>query len=589
MVYNRKDLAVQVGLTQNKGYTMKEISNLEARIKNIEYYTVLNMLALDTKTTTVKNDAGFERFKNGIFADPFNDDSIARTNDVEFNMAISAKKSIARPNYNEAFVQFNIDSNTTTGVKIKGGYALLNYTNENIGGNPNASIYRNCAETFFSFKGVVSLYPNFDNSNQNKNAVPQTIVVDIASAFQDQAKTGAFKNIDAVETGAKTLVSKIGATNYWQQTQTQTVTDIAVTSTPATQDLGDFVKDVSLLPYMVSRPIAFVGNGLKPNTIIYPFFDKKLVSQYCAPATMDTTFVLNGPNDPSKIAKQSGNLGDVLKTNSLGNVVGIFFLPANTFRAGERVFTLIDTQNIDAVDAILTSAEGRYTSSSLSTTKQNLKFEVDEPTFTPTTVTNKLPPLAWTTTDPPPPPPPSDATGGTGGCCFDPNALVSMSDGSYKKICEIQINDIVIDGSNGINVVTGIETPKLLDRYMVSFNNNWAFISEEHPIMTSEGWGAFEPESRHVDEIFVGKLVKIDIGSKILKSDGTYETIETINYKTMPEDYIIYNLLLDGDHMYHVEGYVVHNKGNDTGGGTTTGSMHPDSYGNYNTQSHGGV
>jgi len=55
MTYGRKDLAVQVGIQKAKGYTMKEISALEARIKNIEYYTVLNALALDTQTTSVIN------------------------------------------------------------------------------------------------------------------------------------------------------------------------------------------------------------------------------------------------------------------------------------------------------------------------------------------------------------------------------------------------------------------------------------------------------------------------------------------------------------------------------------------------------
>ena len=568
MTYNRQDLAVKVGITVAKGYTMKEISALEDRIKSLEYYTVLNMLALDTKSLSVTNSQGFERFKNGIFADPFNDDTIARTNDPEFNMAISSSRSIARPNFNEVFVRFEPDLTTTTGIKINSSQAMLTYTHENIGGNPHATIYRNCAESFFSFKGIVELFPNFDNTNQNKNLAPQNIAIDLAQGFKDAAAAGGFKDVDTIQGNPK--VSKSGQTTTFTSNTTQTITDLKVTSKQTTQDLGDVVRDVSTLPYMVARPIAFIASGLKPNTIVYPFFDKKSVSSYCAPAKNNTAYVSGTGVDPATVLIKNGSNGDALKTDASGIVRGIFYLPADTFRSGERVFTLIDTNDITATNAILTSAEGRYTASGLSVTKQDVKFQVEEPVFTPSTVVNNLPPLVWTTTDPPPPPPPSDPTGG--GCCFDPNALVSMADGSYKKICEIQINDIVIDGSNGINSVIGIETPKLLDRYMVAFNNNWAFISEEHPIMTSEGWGAFEPESRHVDEIFVGKLVKIDIGSKILKSDGTYETVETIFYKTMPEDYIIYNLLLDGDHIYNVEGYVVHNKAGDTGGTTTTGT-----------------
>ena len=138
-----------------------------------------------------------------------------------------------------------------------------------------------------------------------------------------------------------------------------------------------------------------------------------------------------------------------------------------------------------------------------------------------------------------------------------------------------EIGDLVADGTDGINTVIGIEAPVLGNRLMYSFNGNWAFVSEEHPIMTSEGWGAFDPDSWAVEEGFIGKLVKIDIGSEILKTDGTYETVEYIDHKIMPEDYVIYNLLLDGDHMYNVEGYVVHNKAGDNNTSYNNAEMGP--------------
>ena len=564
MTYNRRDLAVKVGINVVKGYTMKEISALEDRIKSLEYYTVLNMLALDSKTLSLKNDDGFERFKQGIFADPFNDDTIAKTNDTEFNMAISSGLSIARPNFNEAFIRFDIDSTTSTGITVKGPFAMLNYSHENIGGNPFATKYRNCAESFYSFKGAVQLFPEFDNSNQDVRKATQTIEIDLAKGFEDAAKAGAFKDIDTIQ--GNPTSKKTGTTTTYTSNTTQTITDIKVTSTTKTQDLGDVVRDVTTLPYMVSRPIGFIATGLKPNTIVYPFFDKISVASYCAPARMNLNFISTPGEDPSSAVKKNGANGDALKTNNVGLVAGLFYLPADTFRSGERVFTLIDTQDITAVDAILTSAEGRYTASGLSVTKQNVKFEVEEPSFTPTTTTKTLPPLVWSYTDPPPPPQSNPGNQGTGGCCFDPAALVTMSDGTLKKICEIEIGDLVANGTDGINTVIGIEAPVLGNRLMYSFNNNWAFISEEHPIMTSEGWGAFDPDSWAVEEGFIGKLVKIDIGSQILKTDETYETVEYIDHKIMPEDYVIYNLLLDGDHIYNVEGYVVHNKTADNSG-----------------------
>ena len=95
MTYNRKDLSVQVSIKTDRGYTMKAIGQLEERIKRLEYYTVLNALELDTKTTSVRDSTGlYERFKNGIFADPFNDHTIGNVNDPEYAIAISSSRSI---------------------------------------------------------------------------------------------------------------------------------------------------------------------------------------------------------------------------------------------------------------------------------------------------------------------------------------------------------------------------------------------------------------------------------------------------------------------------------------------------------------
>ena len=175
------------------------------------------------------------------------------------------------------------------------------------------------------------------------------------------------------------------------------------------------MKDVSVMPYMIGRRIAVTAKNLKPQTRLYPFFDKQAVSQYCGPAefspnllnvdgTIDNAKVIAQSNlsDPSSILHQTGALNDPLITSSTGTISLVFYLPANTFRAGERVFTLVDQSDINAIDAILTSAEGTYHSSSLSTTKQNLSYSIIEPVFTPTTVSKPNTPLTWDVNNPPP-------------------------------------------------------------------------------------------------------------------------------------------------------------------------------------------
>lgn len=146
-----------------------------------------------------------------------------------------------------------------------------------------------------------------------------------------------------------------------------------------------------------------------------------------------------------------------------------------------------------------------------------------------------------------------------GDSCFDPMAKVTMHDGSHKYIKDILVNDLVMNQTGVSNKVIGIEAPSLANRLMYSFNEHWAFVSEEHPILTTSGWAAFNPNSWAVEKEFVGKLNKIEIGTEIITKNGT-ELVTKIQEHVLPKEYKIYNLILDGDHTYIVENCVVHNK-----------------------------
>jgi len=145
------------------------------------------------------------------------------------------------------------------------------------------------------------------------------------------------------------------------------------------------------------------------------------------------------------------------------------------------------------------------------------------------------------------------------GECFDPMALVTMHDGSKKHIKDIMVGDLLMNQQGTSNEVLGIVTPKLKSSLMYSFNKHWAFVSESHPILTTTGWAAFNPNSWAVEEEFVGKLSKIEIGTEIITQDGT-ELVTEIKGHVLPEYYTIYNLILGGDHTYIVEDCIVHNK-----------------------------
>ena len=589
MTYNRNDLAVRVQVAKNnKGYTMRDIAALEERIKNIEYYTVLNALALDTRTLSITDASGnIERMKSGIFAEPFSDGSIGRTNDLEFNIGIDSGQSHARPNFNQLFHRFTLEKSTSSNIKVAGRLLMLDYDSVKVVGNPYASTYRNITESFYHYHGILTLMPAFDFSNSTTMEAPQNISIDIAQPFKDLVATGVFKDVTTIQGKPKlidvssqtstsnNLRTTVTVSNY-SQTTTTTTKDIKVGSSTRNENLGDLVTNTAVLPYMRAKKIAVEARGMMPNTRLYVYFDGKPVSQYCSPATPLPIYQLpNTDTDFSKIKEltigdeggvfvSTGAKGAPIISNSRGKATFHFWLPADTFRTGDRTMRVVNVDDLTATGSILTDADTVYTASGLSVTKKNVSFSIIEPTFTQTEVKNAnttyFSDSRTTTVDISPPEP--------RGSCFVAGSQVTMADGSKKNIEDVKIGEKLL-GQTGINTVmefdhqmldNGIRTPDLY-----GINNLGKLMTSEHPIMTKDGWKSIDPsETRrlesHLDHLNVTKL---EIGDEIEMQDGTYTIVQSIEaYKDQPQQQV-YNFKLDGDHTYYVNQYLVHNKAGD--------------------------
>ena len=67
--FNARD--VTTTFIKHKRYQMTDISKLEQRIKNLEYYTSLNQLESKTLNQFIPDANGLNRFRSGIFVDNF--------------------------------------------------------------------------------------------------------------------------------------------------------------------------------------------------------------------------------------------------------------------------------------------------------------------------------------------------------------------------------------------------------------------------------------------------------------------------------------------------------------------------------------
>ena len=112
-LYNTSDARVQ--FIEHKRYQMSDISKLEQRIKNLEYYTSLNQLETNTLNSFVADADGNNRFKSGIFVDNF---STLEPQDVSIGVrnSIDTSDGILRPSHYTTALNLQLGTTTIAGI-----------------------------------------------------------------------------------------------------------------------------------------------------------------------------------------------------------------------------------------------------------------------------------------------------------------------------------------------------------------------------------------------------------------------------------------------------------------------------------------
>jgi hypothetical protein len=437
---NRRDLAVRITPRGNKRYTMRDVGLLEKRIRRLEYYTVLNALEQQARDLTIPDENGLDRFKNGIFADPFSSHDIGKVSDFEYSIAIDKDNGIARPTYTANPVDFAFDQSLSSNVVRVGPYVMLPYDDELYIKQPFATKFRNATELEWQWNGDLDLYPEYDYFRDEQRAPNLNVELDLAAPWEEFANSpfgtvfGDWRTVSEEVRGRFELGNRsVGARpgGQWggierdfavfsNQVQRRTVSDLSVNVLTSEYDFGTYVSDFSIQPYMRSRTIAFIAFSLKPNTRIFAYFDDKPVSQHCAPGVLSgITNFYQGNED--KIVERTGNYGTQLVTDSNGFICGIFKIPAGEFRTGDRRFLLTEVNDLETGgDASLTKASAVFHATNVSVTKQSTTLTTREPGLifgSNQEIRNISTSRVDTTFTPnPPPPPPAQAGGGGKGC-----------------------------------------------------------------------------------------------------------------------------------------------------------------------------
>lgn len=171
--------------------------------------------------------------------------------------------------------------------------------------------------------------------------------------------------------------------------------------------------------------------------------------------------------------------------------------------------------------------------------------------------------------------------------CFVAGTRVLMADFSECPIERVAIGDHVMGPAGKANRVIGMERPALGGRALYSFGEGLPFVTAEHPFRTREGWKAIDPAATRIENanLTVGRLRAFDrVAIACLElsssSDGNaalalspmlgieYQVVGRIVAHAADPTTRVYNLLLDGDHAYFANGYLVHNKDGGSGSGS---------------------
>jgi len=155
-----------------------------------------------------------------------------------------------------------------------------------------------------------------------------------------------------------------------------------------------------------------------------------------------------------------------------------------------------------------------------------------------------------------------DLTRGDGTTCFVAGTEIMMYDKSIKLIEDVIIGDKLIGLDGSINTVMKFDHPPLGNRKLYSFNKGKAFVTEEHPFMTIDGWKAINTdatlkEQPNLESEMIGNL---EVGDRIVNHDGSYTHIESIEEHQDSPDRQLYNFELSGNNTYVADGMIVHNK-----------------------------
>lgn len=350
-LYNIKD--AKVTLVSHKRYRMKDISRLEDRLSNVEYYTSLSLLETDTKNLSIRDtQTQLDRFKCGFFVDNFKSYLGGDISNRAYRASIDTSLGQLRPMHYTTSLDLLLGSSSVLGIgTISNPTADLRYSTDL--GNPNA---KRVGDTIcLDYTDVLFTQNKFATRTENVNPfnTPTWIgSIELNPSTDTWLETRRTERVDDIEGNYSSSIQQMGIDtntglspvnwNAWETNwtgvsivegpviarlnertrTTSTVQNRFVTVTTQTDftelrndtittttnqsrqgiqfgvserfdttSLGDRVVSRAIISFMRSRNIEVVARRLKPSTRFYAFFDNVDVTNFIIPKLIEIRMV----------------------------------------------------------------------------------------------------------------------------------------------------------------------------------------------------------------------------------------------------------------------------------------------------------
>jgi len=312
---------IQAEFENNRRYTMRDIGDFNRRIKSLEYYVSLNSLEKDTTSLKILDNNGLERSKYGILVDNFSTSAPQATyTDVGFDNRCLVDNNELKPASLMRTFKLNVNKSLSSGDFVVIGenekqVLMLDYTESVFAGQPFATKASPIAAALFAnFKGSTRLYPEYSAEVDTETTARVVLnsftgienaftfindafkrLADSSNAWSDDRNspfaripTSSWFTETSQVSNRTSMLNQSGFIENWGNIQTTATNTFQTTNFNLQQqqlgvstsqvDVGSFVTDVSIQPYLKSREIVFNSQGLRPNTNYFALFDEVPVS-----------------------------------------------------------------------------------------------------------------------------------------------------------------------------------------------------------------------------------------------------------------------------------------------------------------------